>query len=62
MPYSNQADVLLPFGLTDPFRVADVSVIPEADRVVTVGPEAGVRKLATAPQTGVPPAHCPHVL
>jgi len=60
VPYSNQADVMLPFGFTDPFNCADVAVTPFAASEVTVGPVC--TQLITAPQTVGALAHAPHTL
>ena len=58
VPHSNQAVVVLPFGLTDPFNEADPEVTELAAVVVTVGnPEAAatVVKLYEVDQALVPP-------
>jgi hypothetical protein len=45
VPHSNQAVVREPLGLTDPFKIAVVWVIEEADPVSTVGGKGRVVKV-----------------
>jgi hypothetical protein len=58
VPHSNHAVVDVPFGLTEPFIVAELVVTELAADVVTAGKLAPVVKLTIEPFC-VPPLFCP---
>ncbi len=49
VPYSNQAVVAWPFGLTVPFSLAPDAVTEDAAAVVTTGAEPVVENVSSAP-------------
>jgi hypothetical protein len=49
-PYSKEAVVLVPLGLTVPFSVAAACVAPEAAAVVTLARQADVVKIVFEPK------------
>src|SRR5262249_36097698 len=49
--YRNQPVASPPFGLAEPLRVAELTVTPETDDVVTVGAMALVVKVSAVPAT-----------
>jgi hypothetical protein len=55
VPHSNQADVAVPFGFTEPFSVPPLFEMALAAEVETVGTTAPVTKLRITSRVSPPP-------